>query len=356
MADLPRQRRKPAFLASAIFLCTGLSVASLFIAMLREPFAGDLREALGTLMSSYPGACALAFLSPLGLWCASVLVFFKPGIGYRLGGVAASIALPWLVLTEVSAPETSWHYLNGPNQFFAYHSPVAILTILTVALLTMATTLSFSRIFLTRIHFSDRAWPAVAVGIVVAIAWMSHSAMPWMLPGIVDGGGPCDMRILHVAKRGLRFHETTIGVSIIDARVWGRQYDRRLFQYRFQGIDKSGRMPEAIRHRADDLVRSPILRNLRTPPAIALRSWNAEGWYMVTSHAPILAFTSEYGTTPPAEVKELFEQIAKLLAAGDSFAVADVCLGFCYDPIAGLGFWYWNNRCTTVEDGITRCL
>jgi hypothetical protein len=177
-----------------------------------------------------------------------------------------------------------------------------------------------------------------------------------MLPGIVDHGNSADLRILHVEKRGLRFHETRVGVSIRDARFGVRQYDRRLFQYGFQGLDRSGMMPETTRQRADDLVRSPTLRDLRTAPATALRSWNAEGWYITTSHSPIRAFTSEYGTIPPTEVRDLLEQIAKLPGGGGSpFAIQDVCLGFCYDPVAGLGFVYWNDRCMTFPGGITRC-
>jgi hypothetical protein len=178
-----------------------------------------------------------------------------------------------------------------------------------------------------------------------------------MLRGIVDRGSSSDVRILQVEKRGLRFHETSVGISIRDARFGVRQYDRRLFQYRFQGLDRSGVMPGGTRQRADDLVRSPTLRNLRTAPATALRSWNAEGWYITTSHSPIQAFTSEYGTTPPTEVRDLLEQIAKLpTEGGSSFAIQDVCLGFCYDPVAGLGFVYWNERCMTLPDGTTQCI
>jgi hypothetical protein len=178
--------------------------------------------------------------------------------------------------------------------------------------------------------------------------------MPWMLPVIVDRGLP-DVRILHVEKRGLHFHETSVRISR-DGRFWVRQYDRRLFQYRFQGLDRSGVMPETTRQRADALVRSSTLRNLRTAPAIALRSWNAEGWYISTLHSPLQAFTSEYGTTPPTGVRDLMEQIAKLPGEGQSFAIEDVCLGFCYDPVAGLGFIFLNDRCTTLPGGTTRCL
>ena len=227
-----------------------------------------------------------------------------------------------------------------------------------MALLATAVTCSILRLLpsvLRKSRLSSHAWPAFVVGIVVPFAWLCHSAMPWMLPGIVDRGTSSEMRILHVEKRGWRFHETSVGIDIRDGRFGVRQYDRRLFEYRFQGLDRSGVMPETTRRRADDLVRSSTLRNLRTAPAVALRSWNAEGWYITTWHSPLQAFTSEYGTAPPTGVKDLLEQIAKLPGGGQSFAIEDVCVGFCYDPVAGLGFVYSNERCMMLPGGTTRC-
>jgi hypothetical protein len=89
--------------------------------------------------------------------------------------------------------------------------------------------------------------------------------------------------------------------------------------------------------RARAFVTSPELLNLHTPPAKALRSWNAEGWYVVLHDSRPLAFTSEYRTTPPREVADLFHEIEKLPTREvGTAAVRDVCLGFCYDPIAAL--------------------
>jgi DNA-directed RNA polymerase specialized sigma24 family protein len=69
----------------------------------------------------------------------------------------------------------------------------------------------------------------------------------------------------------------------------------------------------------------------------ALRSWNAEGWYVVLQDSRLLAFTSEYRTTPPKEITDLFEEMEKLPASQEeAFVLRDVCLGFCYDPVAGL--------------------
>ena len=71
----------------------------------------------------------------------------------------------------------------------------------------------------------------------------------------------------------------------------------------------------------------------------AFRSWNAEGWYVVLKDSRLLAFTTEYGTAPPEEVTRLFSEFEKQpVAEQRPIAARDVCLGFCYDPIAGLGF------------------
>jgi len=37
------------------------------------------------------------------------------------------------------------------------------------------------------------------------------------------------------------------------------------------------------------------------------------------------------------------------------YSINDVCLGFCYDPLAGLGFIFAADRCRTDNDGKMRC-
>lgn len=340
---------KPAVAGAAIFLCTGLSITSMFL------------MAPGLFVNGCPAAGVPTLVSPLVFLLGCVLLFFKPGFGYYVSGITALLALPWFVLTESSDRESIWHYLNDPGPLSEGFRRVAILMILSVALLATTVACSVLRVlpsfWVQKFHLSGRTWLAILVGVIVPVVWLCHSAMPWMLPGIVDRGSSADLRILHVTKRGLRFHETSVAIGTRDPRFSVSQYDRRLFQFRFQGLVRGGVMPEAARQHADELMRSPRLRDLRTAPAKALRSWNAEGWYVWTSHSPVQAFTSEYGTTPPTEVTDLLAQITKLSGEGGSpFAIQDVCLGFCYDPVAGLGFVYWNERCMTLPDGTTRCL
>lgn len=338
---------RPARSAAAVFLCAGLSIAFLF-----------LRMGLGGFpIWAWPGIMAMT--GPIIFLCACVLVFFRPTLGYVLGGIAGVVALPWFVLTESSGRPSIWTYLNGPYDFGVNYHPYATLTILSVAFIATAVTCSCLRLLpsgllLRNSPLSRRTWPALAVAVVALAVWLHHSAMPWMLPGIVDAGSP-ELRILHVEKRGLQFHETSV-ISLRNGRFWVSQNDRRLLQYRFQSRSTEGVMPPIIRERANALGHSNTLRNLRTAPPIALRSWNAEGWYIAGRGLPLLAFTSEYGTNPPLEIRDTLAQIEKLAGPNGSVWIEDVCLGFCYDPVAGLGFWYSNQRCHGMSDGTTQCL
>ncbi len=100
-----------------------------------------------------------------------------------------------------------------------------------------------------------------------------------------------------------------------------------------------GQVSPTAYERARNLAQSSELWKLRTAQPKALRSWNAEGWYVVLKDSRLLAFTTEFGTTPPEEVTDLFSELESLQALEERpFAVRDVCLGFCYDPVAGLGF------------------
>ena len=266
-----------------------------------------------------------------------------------------------LVCLPVSSVRPSlWSYLNGPDEFAAGDRPSAMLIILSVALIAAAATCSFLRLvpsglLLRKSSVCRRTWPAIGVAVLVPAVWFYHSAKPWLLPTIVDSVPP-ELRILHVEKRGLQFHETSVITMRNGGEFWVSHNDRRLLQYRFQSRTTHGVMPTTIREQANAFAHSTALRNLRTAPPIALRSWNVEGWYVAVSGLPLLAFTSEDGTNPPREIRDMFAQIEKLAGTNDQSGIQDVCLGFCYDPVAGLGFWYSNQRCHGTPDGTTQCL
>jgi hypothetical protein len=168
---------------------------------------------------------------------------------------------------------------------------------------------------------------------------------------IVDSVPP-ELAVLHVEKKGIQFHETAIS-TYTDGRLFVERNNRRLFQYGFAVGDGIGILPETITARVQALTRSTELRDLHTAPAVALRSKNAEGWYIRTERG-VLAFTTEYGTEPPREVVDLFHDLESIAPAEKELrTINDVCIGFCYDPLAGLGLDNLNDRC--LERNGTRC-
>jgi hypothetical protein len=266
-----------------------------------------------------------------------------------LGVIAGLIALPWFFQTEFSpATWNSWIILNYessiPSEGGA-HLAFTRLKILSVILIVVAVACCSLRLLparwsLWKSPLCRCTWPAFAVGFLVLAMWFGYSVTPYSIPAF-DHPSMAEFRILHVEKRGLRFHETSISEER-NGRAWIWRTERRLFQYRFEKrvawTALADTSPATI-ERARTFVQSPALLEVRTPPARALRSWNAEGWYVVLKDSRLLAFTREYGTAPPKEVTELFREIENLpLREGRALAVRDVCLGFCYDPLAALGF------------------
>lgn len=132
--------------------------------------------------------------------------------------------------------------------------------------------------------------------------------------------------------------------------------DRRLFQYRFEGHTAGGILNRAASEQVNSIVSSPALRTLHTPPARLLRSWNAEGWYIVLRDERLLAFTTENRMAPPHEITDLLREIENLPTHENGHGpVQDICLGLCYGPVAALGFWYPNQPCFKLTSGTTEC-
>ena len=319
-------------IASALFLCTAVSVAFTFLRTPNGPW-------FLAVISSAPAAAGVAAIaSPLVFVCACVLVFFRPRFGNSMGLLGGLIALPWFLWTEgwfarFSVPN-SWIYLNLMPVYPEEKSFVAFveLKILSMALIVIAIFVSMLRLLMVR-----RTWPAFAVSFIALGMWFVHSASPYRTPMIARGPRP-EFRILYVRRRGIRFHETEMSATRNDA-VFVSRTDRRLFQYRFESqvarISLAAVSQFAVEH-AGKFAQSSELRELHTPPAKALHSWNADGWYVVLGDSAPLAFTSENQTSPPQRVTDLFREIEKLPAAERPLPIQDVCLGFCYDPVAQL--------------------
>jgi hypothetical protein len=274
------------------------------------------------------------------------------------------MALPCFAWSELYSYQwaNSWIALNmvgsqwpGNQAFLTF----AKWKILAVALTTIATSYSMLRLLPQRWMLGnrpicDRTWPAFGAGMVVLAVWFGTAAIPYRLPLIVDAVTP-EIRILYVQKSGLWFHETGVAVHR-DSRFFVWRSSRRLFRYRFE---------EGVGDGVTSITLMPDVRALSCPPRPAnvqplvpkpLRSWKAEGWYLVDASQRICAFTSELGTAPAPGVVNVFREIVSLpLIKHTNLPVADVCLGFCYDPLAGLGLANANNRCYTNSSGSTSC-
>ena len=328
-------------LAAAILIfCTGASqICALWT--FRHGFLGRW----------YTPAELVAWVSPLLFLCACILVFFRSPVAYSLGIAAGVAAVPWFVRNEFSAATwNSWISLNyesplpvpsGERSYLAFTG----LKILSVYLLVTAIACCVLRLVpvrwpFRRIPWCTRTWPAFVAGFLVFGAWFGFSVRPYQVPGY-DHPLNAEFRILHIEKRGLRFHETTVMV-LHDGRAWVWESNRRLFQYRFEQRVASTSLYDAsptATERARTFAKWPVLWHFRTGRASPLRFWNAEGWYVVLRDARLLSFISEQRTSPPKEVTDWFHQIASLpLRDEQRFALRDVCLGFCYDPVAALGF------------------
>jgi len=303
-------------------------------------------------------------ISPLIFAGAAILLFYCPRLGLATGAVAGLLAAWWLVSQEQSMAfrgGNSWIMLNltDPHDSYEVSLLLAKLSILAAGLVAVACLISVTRLLPARWPLrsrpiNQRTWPAFAGCIVILSVWYSVAARPYRVLYIVDEIEP-DLNILHVEKRGLQFHELSVSV-MYDSRIFVRRNDRRLFHYQFDELVGEGVIPEDVQRRARSLLQSPQLESINTLPAVPLRAWNAEGWYVRTPHGRVLAFTSAYQTVPTKAIVDIFNELEAVpTSKRQKRPMRDVCLGFCYDPLAGLGIMYVNQRCRTDDSGKTTC-
>jgi hypothetical protein len=304
--------------------------------------------------------------SPPLFLLACVLAFFKPHLSYGAGLVAGLSALPWFVETEFLNFEfaNSWIVFNCFDSGFGAFADALVFSrfkIVAAALLLIVIALCTLRLLPARwrvrnLPVCQRTWPAFAVCLLALVLWFRFAVTPYRIPMIVDGA-ESDLTILHVEKRGLQFHEARISI-FKDRRFHISQNDRRLFHYRFGESYFEGFWPETMYHKALVLTQLPGFTSLRNAPPQPLRKWNAEGWYVLRGFPDdaVLAFSSENGIEPPQGAIDLLQEI-KASASAENWTrggLRDVCLGFCYDPTAGLGVMAVNERCRSDQHG-THC-
>lgn len=287
----------------------------------------------------------VADLATLIIWMALyALIVFKPRLGYLLWLFAGFIAIIFMARFNPFFFRDVWATLNSDDLALT-GAPVASFTLAGLGIVSnFLLVTSLVRAILCLLPLRQRIWPSYAVGFVFLAAWYLETASPYRIPGIVDRGFP-SVEIVHIRKRGLRFEETGAGVSR-DGRLWIDRTDRRLFEYQFEVRNSVGTASQATVDRARALLRSPEILALHTPLPKPLRAWNAEGWYVAgDGTGKILAFGSEQGTVPPTSIVDLFSEVVSLPTPGLSKEIKrDICFGFCFDPLASLGFVYTNQR------------
>ena len=343
-ADVDRSR----LAATVVYFCTAVSVG---VTLFRRPGVWYVDDAVA--LTNFLGISA--WVGAFGFLIAGLLVFRAASRAYRLGLFAAVVTLPWFVRQEAITPWSSWMMLNytGPAQDIPSFIDWKILA---VALVAIAAACSSIRLLPARWMFRNapwrwRTWPAFAVGFLAMAVWFVCSAMPYSRPAFHDGIRS-EFTILRVEKRGLHFRETLIS-EFRDERIWICRSDRRLFQYRFEencGSTTLSAAPGTVQVRGRSFVQSAESWRVHTPLPKALRAWNAEGWYVSLKDAQVMSFTSEAGTAPPLGIVELFHGMEGMtLSEQPAFTVRDVCLGFCYDPLAALGLSSLKARTRLME-------
>lgn len=292
-------------------------------------------------LSALPQSLIWIFLilSPIPLAGSAPIIYWRGRMGYVLAAIGAVPALVWIHETESRSFFNSWIALNGssydrlPNEYFRY----AELRILVLALSVVTLIWSITRLlpvgWRIRNHpVNQRTWPAMAIALCCLSYWFSKSVLPYREPVIVDGAGS-ELRLLHVTKTGLVFHETRFSLSR-DGEYYLARSDRRLFQYRFIEASNKGALPQNLLVEMNNLKSEVKLERTETTAPEALRKWNGEGWYAESGRYAVSAFTSENSVPPPSDLVSFFRQVEAIPIKGQvsRYEIRDVCLGFCYDP------------------------
>jgi hypothetical protein len=300
--------------------------------------------------------CFLCLIASVLFAFAAGAVSYRPALAHTLA-LAGLVVAPWVYCSTLMGSQlgNAWLMFNLSDKELVMYPRLSIeLTILSIALIALGLSTAACRALPSRWQFRkspvrERTWPAFAATLLFLGIWFSQSVMPYRIPGAVDYSYWPILGILHVEKRGLQFHETSVSVS---SRRDGfssfsiSRNDRRLFQYRFKERAASGKPPEPIMVRVRAIVQSADYVKTKSDAAKPLRAWNGEGWYFYVQGSGVNAYTTDKESTPPQAIIDLFRDLEDAPRSAETTQERkDVCLGFCYDPVAGLGFLYSNHRC-----------
>jgi hypothetical protein len=299
-------------------------------------------------------------LAPLVLVTAAIFLFRHRRAGYGVAAIGAALPLPWMFLTESREFGNSWIAMNASDRYAGLYLPYCQFRIVSViALMTTlvwAATRSLPRAWNLRNRpVSQRTWPAFLTTLMVVSYWFATFAFPYRQPILVDAMRP-ELSILHVEKDGFVFHETSL--SIYRGGLFAlRRNDRRLFTYDFEEVYHEGFLTSEASTTLKTVQALPALQKTQSQAPRSMRVHHGEGWYTKMHSFAITAFTTENSTAPPPELVSFFHQIeaTPLTGTGMRYRIKDICMGFCYDPKAGLGDRAENERCSQRLDGKWFC-
>jgi hypothetical protein len=293
--------------------------------------------------------------------CLLTVVWFR--YANLLAVCAALLALGCFLQTEgrISPGMNSWIFLNLPEPILYVTGREVVLAkirIVAVALLTFIAAISTLRLFPVRWTlrakpFARRIWPACLTSLLVVAVWFFRSVVPYRTPEFDRGGWP-RIIILHVKKEGMQFQETQLAIYRNMQFKLSRN-NRRLLQYKFAETTATSVLASSLQPQILSLPHSVALGKSETVPPKALRAWNAEGWYLADMNN-LWAYTTENGRMPPEELVQVFARAEKVAANPDStWYLKDVCMGFCYDPMAAMGLRTIIRRCHRETNGDVKC-
>jgi hypothetical protein len=280
--------------------------------------------------------------------------------GYAAAGIGAALPLPWLFLTESPLFGNSWIAMNASDGSGISYLRYFQLRIVCVAFLLVTVIWALTRLLpaswsVRRRPINQWTWPALVTTFGVVFYWFATSVFPYRQPVLVNAMRP-ELSILHVEKDGITFHETSLNIYR-DGLYLLRRNDRRLFSYSFGEMYEEGILTNELSAKLKRIKTLPAPQRTLSKAPRSLRVQHGEGWYTEMNSFAIASFTTENSAAPPPELVAFFHEIKAIpvTGAGMRYRVRDVCLGFCYDPKAGLGYRAANQRCSQNLSGKEFC-
>jgi hypothetical protein len=312
--------------------------------------------------------CFFCFLSSVLFAFAAGAISHRPTLAHSsaLAGLLGMPYIYWTTLQDTPLGNT-WTMFNVSDRKMLSYSALHLteLTIFSVALIVLAIGTAALRLVPARwslrgLPLCERTWPAFGATLLFLAVWFSQSVMPYRISGAVDYAGWPILQILHVEKRGLQFHETCVAVAGYRRHPLSASFssnERRLFEYRFQQhYGLMGELQQPLTDRVQAVIQSSESASRNPVEVKPLRKWNEDGWYVTGEGLALKAYTTDKGETPPQEIVGLFNDLERLPRSRVTQSeLRDICLGFCYDPLSGLGLLYANHRCRYEEHGYVVC-